>query len=137
MAESIASVTIVGNVGRDPELKKTRNGNSFARVAVATNRNYQDDHNEWQTETTWFSVELWGKAAEVACERIHKGMLVGASGTLSQGSFTGDDGVKRYRLDVRNCSKVYQFEKRDRPGGDAAPTSAPEPMLGGQDDLPF
>jgi single-strand DNA-binding protein len=143
MADSFAAVTIVGNVGRDPELKKTKNGNSFARVAIATNRNYQDDRGEWQAETTWYSVELWGKAAEIAAERVRKGMLVSAAGMLSQGYFTGDDGVRRSRLDVRGCQKVYVLEKRDRAGSEPpAPAGAPvadAPMLGAtpEDELPF
>ena len=127
MADTFAHVTIVGNVVRDPELRTTRNGKSFTRVTIAANRNWQDQDGSWQKETTYRTVELWGKSAEDAVAKIRKGMCVSASGDESMSSYVGRDGTTRYSLDVRGCQRIHVVERRER-SEQAAGESEPSPV---------
>lgn len=78
---TVNRITLVGNVGKDAELKKTKVG-SYARFTLATNTNYKNNAGEWVTETEWHNVKVWGLTAERAVSQCRKGKLVYVEGKL-------------------------------------------------------
>lgn len=77
------SVTLIGNVGKDPELKTTGNGTAFCNLSIAVNKRYKDDSGETKTITNWFPFTLWGKKAETLSKYIKKGSTIAVSGELT------------------------------------------------------
>ena len=77
------SVTLIGNVGKDPELKSTGNGTAFCNLSIAVNKRYKDDSGETKTITNWFPFTLWGKKAETLSKYIKKGSTIAVSGELT------------------------------------------------------
>src|SRR6185437_5772436 len=73
MPKSVNKVIIVGNVGKDPEVKYTPSGVALAKFSVATNESFKDKSGEWQDRTEWHNVLAWQRLAEVVGEYVHKG----------------------------------------------------------------
>lgn len=97
---SLNRVTLLGHVGQDATLRYTAKGTAQGTFSLATTQSRKDANGEWQSETTWHNVVLWGKAAEAAVPVCTKGTLVFLEGMISNRSWTGDDGVKKYRSEV-------------------------------------
>jgi single-strand DNA-binding protein len=93
------SVTLIGNLVDDPELRFTPSGVALARVRFAVNRRYQRQ-GEWQEETSFFGGTLWRDAAENAAESLQKGMRVIVTGRLEQRSWETQEGEKRSVVEV-------------------------------------
>ncbi len=93
------SVTLIGNLVDDPELRFTPSGVAMAKVRFAVNRRYQRN-NEWQEETSFFGGTLWRDAAENAAESLHKGDRVIVTGRLEQRSWETQEGEKRSVVEV-------------------------------------
>src|SRR5512133_3160331 len=83
------TLILVGNVGRDPEMRYTPSGQPVTSFSVATNRQYTANNGETVKETIWFRVTAWGKTAEVCNEYLHKGSLVLVEGRLVCDPATG------------------------------------------------
>jgi single-strand DNA-binding protein len=96
---SLNKVMVIGNLGSDPEMRFTPNGNPVTTFSVATNRVFTAN-GERREETEWFSVVTWGKLAEQCNQSLAKGRLVYAEGRLRTHSWEGQDGQKRYRTEV-------------------------------------
>ena len=79
---SINRITLIGNLGRDPERMTTSNGKSYAKFSVATNENYQDRNGSWQKSTEWHSVKVWGSSVDRVMQQLRKGSLVYIEGSL-------------------------------------------------------
>jgi single-strand DNA-binding protein len=94
------SVTLVGNLVDDPELRFTPSGVAMAKVRFAVNRRYQTG-GEWQEETSFFGGTLWREAAENAAESLQKGMRVIVTGSLEQRTWETQEGEKRSTIEVR------------------------------------
>lgn len=97
---SFNKIIIVGNLGRDPELRYTPQGNAVCNFSIATNEKRRDKAGEMQDVTTWFRVTLWGKQAEVAAKYLTKGSSVYVEGRLRVEEWTDRDGNNRQTLDV-------------------------------------
>lgn len=82
-------VSIVGNLGGDPELRFLESGTAVANFSVATNRTWTDQQGDRQKETTWFRVNVWGKLAEVCNQYLSKGRQVLVEGRLNPDPNTG------------------------------------------------
>ena len=95
------SVTLVGNLVEDPELRFTASGIAMARVRMAVNRRYRDRNNEWQEETSFFGGTCWRDVAENIAESLSKGDRVFVTGRLEQRSWETNDGEKRSVVEVR------------------------------------
>jgi single-strand DNA-binding protein len=93
------SVTLIGNLVDDPELRFTPSGVAMAKVRFAVNRRYQSQ-GEWQEETSFFGGTLWRDAAENAAESLQKGMRVIVTGRLEQRSWETQEGEKRSIVEV-------------------------------------
>lgn len=97
---SFNKIIIVGNLGRDPELRYTPQGSAVCNFSVATNEKKRDKTGEMQDVTTWFRVTLWNKQAENASKYLTKGSPVYVEGRLRIEEWTDRDGKIRYTLEV-------------------------------------
>lgn len=97
---SFNKVIVVGNLGRDPELRYTPQGTAVCSFSVATSEKRRDKAGEFQELTTWFRVTLWGKQAEVASKYLVKGKPVYVEGRLRVEEYTDRDGKNRYSLEL-------------------------------------
>lgn len=95
------SVTVVGNLASDPELRYTSSGTAMANISVAVNRRWQDRNNEWQEETSFFRGTVWREQAESVAESLHKGDRVIITGSLEQRSWETPEGDKRSVVELR------------------------------------
>lgn len=96
----INSVTVIGNLVEDPELRFTASGVAMANIRLAVNRRWQKD-GEWQEETSFFGGTVWREAAESAAESLQKGMRVIVTGSLQQRSWENQEGEKRSVVEIR------------------------------------
>lgn len=93
------SVSLVGNVTRDPELRYTSGGRGLASFGLAVNRRYQSN-GEWQEQTSFFDVTAWGTLGENVAASLHKGTRVVVVGRLEQRSWDTQEGEKRSKVEV-------------------------------------
>lgn len=100
MAEGLNEVSLLGNLGADPELRSTSTGNSVLRLRLATSESYRDRNNQWQERTEWHSVTVWGRQADALHQILAKGSRIFVRGSLRTSSYDDKDGIKRYRTDV-------------------------------------
>ena len=135
---SLNKVMIIGNLGNEPEMRFTPNGNPVTSFRVATNRVFTTPEGERKEETEWFSVVAWGKLAEQCNQYLTRGRLVYAEGRLHTRTWEGQDGQKRYRTEIiarrvtfldRQAAATLPEDKVDEAG---AGTGEPE-----ADDFPF
>lgn len=97
---SFNKITVVGNLGRDPELRYTPQGQAVCNFSVATSEKKRDKAGEMQELTIWFKVTTWGKQAETASKYLSKGRPVYIEGRLRVDEWTDRDGKTRYTLEV-------------------------------------
>jgi single-strand DNA-binding protein len=94
-------IIIIGNLGRDPEMRYTPNGQGVTSFSVASNRRYRTADGEQREETMWFNINAWGRQAEICNQYLTRGSQVYVEGTLTTRIFTGNDGQPRVSNDVR------------------------------------
>ncbi|HYY57220.1 MAG TPA: single-stranded DNA-binding protein [Pyrinomonadaceae bacterium] len=146
---SFNKIILVGNLGRDPELRYTPQGTPVCNFTVATNEKRKDRGGEMQDFTTWFRVTLWGRQAETASQYLTKGRPIYVEGRLRLEEWTDKDGKQRYTLEVhatdmqfigggRGDEAAAQAASPAGAGrsGATADRQAPEPDLS-DDDIPF
>ena len=97
---SLNKVMIIGNLGSEPEMRFTPNGNPVTSFSVATNWVYTTSEGERKQETEWFTVVAWNKLAEQCNQFLTKGRLVYAEGRLHTRTWEGQDGQKHYRTEI-------------------------------------
>jgi single-strand DNA-binding protein len=97
---SFNKVILVGNLGRDPELRYTPQGTPVCSFSMATNERRKDKTGEMQDQTTWFKVTLWNRQAETAAQYLQKGRPVYIEGRLRVEEYTDRDGKQRHSLEV-------------------------------------
>jgi len=97
---SLNKVMIIGNIGSEPEMRFTPNGNPVTSFSVATNRVYTTPEGERKQETEWFTVVAWNKLAEQCNQFLTKGRLVYAEGRLRTRTWESQDGQKHYRTEI-------------------------------------
>ncbi|MGZ6273556.1 MAG: single-stranded DNA-binding protein [Candidatus Limnocylindrales bacterium] len=117
---SLNKAMIIGNLGRDPEMRYTQNGQAVTQFTVAVNRNYKDSSGEWKEETEWFRVVAWAALAERTAEYLRKGRKVYVEGRLQTRSGDDKDGQKRYTTELI-ANTVTALDPRPREDGAAEP----------------
>ena len=127
---SLTKCMIIGNLGRDPEMRYTPSGQADTQFSVATNRNYRDPQGEWQSETEWFRVVVWGDQGERVAEYLRKGHKVYVEGRLQTRQWEDQSGNKRYTTELI-ANRVQSLERRDREGEPPFPGDAPGGSSGG------
>ena len=107
-----AKTTIIGNIGRDAELRRTANGKAVAEFSVAVGYSKPDGHGGWTDEgTDWFRVSIWGAQAETAAEKYRKGSKVLVDGRFRSREYTAGDGTKRVSLEI-SADQVVALDSR-------------------------
>ncbi|MBL7828548.1 MAG: single-stranded DNA-binding protein [Saprospiraceae bacterium] len=153
----INKVTLIGNLGGDPEIRHLENGTAVGRFSLATNENYKDKEGNWQKQTEWHNIVVWRELAERAEKQLKKGMLVYVEGKISYRKYTDKDGHERTTTDIvaalfRTLEKLEGMTENRFPAAEVGYTGnsskaaehatapvgvedAPPPAEG--DDLPF
>ncbi len=140
------TIIIVGNVGRDPEMRYTPSGQAVTSFSVATNRQYTNNNGETVKETIWFRVSAWGKTGETCNQYLKKGSKVLVEGRLTADPatggprvWTGQDGSPRASFEV-SAQTVRFLSSRGETESSAA-GSTPAAEEGGapaeNEDIPF
>jgi single-strand DNA-binding protein len=155
MAKSVNKVILIGNLGKDPEVKFTPSGVPVAKFSLATNERYKDKGGEWQDRTEWHNIVAWQRLAEIAGEYLKKGGKVYIEGRLQTSSWEDkQSGEKKYRTEIIAQDLVLlggrgeggDFEGRSR-GASSSSSSmdqrppqgeeAPHPAEITDEDIPF
>ena len=111
---SLSKVSIIGNLGRDPEMRYTPNGRPVTEFSVAVNQSTKNQQTgEWVEATDWFRVTVWGDRAERTAEQLHKGNRVFVEGRFRTREFEARDGQKRTSLEV-TADSVINLDPRVR-----------------------
>ncbi|MGE0702748.1 MAG: single-stranded DNA-binding protein [Vicinamibacterales bacterium] len=141
---SVNKVILVGNLGRDAELRYTPGGAAVAKFSIATTEKWNDKSGSTQERTEWHNIDLWGKQAETLSEYLRKGKQVYIEGRLQTDEYTDKEGIKRKTTRVR-CDRVVLLgsggggrgaeRSGDRGGEHSAPVEPTEPLT--DDDIPF
>jgi single-strand DNA-binding protein len=123
MASSLNKAMIIGNLTRDPEVRKTTNGQSVTSFSVATNRVYTDGAGEKKEQVEYHNVVAWGRLAEICGQYLAKGRKVYIDGRLQTREWDAPDGAKKNRTEIIAENMVLL----DRAGSTSAggPTYAP------------
>ena len=136
---SFNKVILVGNLGRDPELRYTPQGTPVCSFTMATNERRKDKSGEMQDQTTWFRVTLWGRQAETASQYLTKGRPVYIEGRLRVEEYTDRDGKPRHSLEVNATDMQFiggRAEEAVAPRTQQAAEPADRPEMS-DDDIPF
>jgi single-strand DNA-binding protein len=117
---SFNKITIVGYLGRDPEIRYTSQGTAVCDFSLATTERRKDKAGDLQEFTTWFRVSLFGRQAEIAHQYLTKGRQVYIEGSLSQREWTDKDGATRTSLEVRGSDIQFLTPAADHEQSQAA-----------------
>lgn len=154
---SVNKVILIGNLGRDPEVRYMPSGDAVANISIATTETWKDKNGEKQEKTEWHRVAMFGKTAEIAGEYLKKGSQVYIEGRLETRKWTDKEGHERYTTEIRADrmqmlgSRSGGSERMAPPPEDDAPRAAATPTpakkSGGaakgssledlEDDIPF
>ena len=93
-------VQLIGNLGKDPEVKQLDSGKTLARLSLATSENYKNADGEKVTDTQWHNLVAWGKTDQIAEQYLKKGNRVAVEGKLINRSYEDKEGIKRYVTEV-------------------------------------
>jgi single-strand DNA-binding protein len=139
---SLNKVMLIGNLGKDPELRFTPQGRAVARFSLATSESWTDQQGQKQDRTEWHNIVVWGKQAETCGQYLSKGRQVFIEGSIRSRQYDDKEGQKRYITEV--IAQRVQFLGGGRGegggrgvgpgggGGEDAPAPVPE-----DDDIPF
>ena len=155
---AFSKVMIIGNLGRDPEMRYTPSGRPVTEFSVAVNQSTKNQQTgEWVEATDWFRVTVWGDRAERTAEQLRKGNRVFVEGRFRTREFEARDGQKRVSLEI-TADNVISLEARARDdaegsfaapsggfgggggtggGGESVRPTRPQPDADDLDDLPF
>jgi single-strand DNA-binding protein len=132
---SLNKVTIIGNVGNEPEMRFTPNGKPVTSFSVATNWVYTSPEGERRQETEWFNIVAWDRLAEQCNQFLAKGKLVYAEGRIHTRTWEGQDGQPHSKMEIvanrvifldKKGSAALKDEKAEEPGaGDMEPEDLP------------
>ncbi len=117
---SLNKCMIIGNLGRDPEMRYTPSGQAVTQFTVATNRRWKGQNDEWQEETEWFRIVVWAQQAERVAERLRKGNKVYVEGRIQTRQWEDQTGQKRYTTELI-ANQVTSLERREREDSDFPP----------------
>ena len=116
----INKVTLIGHLGRDPEVRYLEGNVAVASFSVATNENYKDKKGEWQTATEWHDIVCWRQLAERAEKQLKKGMLIFLEGKLTHRKYQDKEGNDRYKTEVvANTIRILDKREPKGPGEDS------------------
>ncbi|MBP9212458.1 MAG: single-stranded DNA-binding protein [Bacteroidetes bacterium] len=141
MSRSLNKVQLIGNLGKDPELKYTPSGVAVATFSIATSESWKDQEGNQQEKTEWHNIVAWRKLAEICGEYLKKGKKVYLEGKLQTRNYE-KDGVKRYVTEIVADQLIMLDGGGGAGRGSSGSSSASEPApahsdVPKDDDLPF
>jgi single-strand DNA-binding protein len=142
MAAGVNKVILIGNLGRDPELRYTKSGQAVANFSLATSESWTREGNR-EERTEWHRVVAWGKTAELCTKYLSKGRTVYIEGSLRTRDWEDKEGGKRQTTEVHAQTVQFLGSPRDGGGGGGSRggmDDGPPPMdgpPGGDDEIPF
>lgn len=138
------TLIIVGNLGKDPEMRYTPSGQAVTSFPVASNRKYTSSNGEQVNETIWFRISAWGKQAEICNQYLKKGSKVLVEGRLTPDKTTGgpriwqkQDGTSGASFEVNAQTVRFLSTRSDADSGGAASDSGDMATTPAEDDIPF
>lgn len=134
MAKSLNKVTLIGHLGKDPELKFTADGNAYARFSIATSDTYKNKEGKDVDRTEWHNITVWRKLAEICAQYLKKGAKIYMEGRIRSYVDPKDDSKKYYGIEMTDMI-MLDSKKSDSVKESAPDNFVPEPK--GDDDLPF
>jgi single-strand DNA-binding protein len=144
MASGVNKVILVGNLGKDPEVRYTQGGKAVCTLRLAmTERRKKPDSDAWEDHTEWMDVVTWDKTAENAGQYLAKGRQIFVEGRIQTRQYKDKDGNDRYKTEVVASQVIFLGGKdADKPSGshvEKKPKESPAPDAPGfvDDDLPF
>lgn len=141
---SLNKVMLIGNLGKDPELRHTASGMAVATFSIATSERFKSKQtNDWEEKTEWHNIVLWSKLAETAGQYLSKGKTIYIEGRLQTRKWQDRDGNTRYTTEIVGDTMKMLSPKGE--GGRGGGDSSFEPSGGGNyeeppfqdDDIPF
>jgi single-strand DNA-binding protein len=118
MPKSVNKVILVGNVGKDPDVRYSQSGTPVANFSLATNERFKDRSGEWQDRTEWHNIVAWQRLAEIVGEYVAKGSKVYVEGKLQTTSWEDrQSGERKYRTEIV-ARDLRQLGPRGNAGGD-------------------
>lgn len=137
---ALNEVSLIGNLGRDPEMRHTQNGTAVCNFSIATNESYKNKDGENVERVEWHRIVAWQKLAEICDQYLHKGKQVYIRGRLQTRDWEDKDGAKRYTTEIVAQRMLMLGSKSDDSGGSRS--ADPGPGDGDQfgpptDDIPF
>jgi single-strand DNA-binding protein len=130
MVRGLNKVLVIGNVGRDPEMRYIPSGKPVTSFSVAATRSWTNSDGERREETEWFNVVAWGNLAEICKQHIRKGQQVYVEGRLQTRSWEDHEGKKRFRTELVANEMILLGDRRDAVNGI-------EPTDIGEEEFPF
>lgn len=138
-SNGLNKVMLIGNLGKDPELRYTSSGDAVANFSIATGESWKDKDGNKQERTEWHNIVAWKKLAEICGEYLKKGKKVYVEGRLQTRSYDDKEGVKRYVTEIVADQMLMLGDKPE--GGESKSTRQPETVAKAADDgrgnLPF
>lgn len=116
---SVNKVTLIGNLGRDPEVRYAPSGAAVCNITIATSRSWKDKAGEKQEETEWHRVVFYDKLAEIAGQYLKKGKPVYIDGRLKTRKWTDKDGVEKYTTEIIANGMTMLSDRRPADDGGA------------------
>ncbi len=132
---SLNKVMLIGNLGKDPEVRFTASGQAVASFSLATSEKFKGKTGEWEERTEWHNITLWGKLAEIAGEYLSKGKTIYVEGRLQTRKWQDKSGNDRYTTDVVGDKMQMLSPKGERSGGETP--SAPKTGSSHYEEPPF
>jgi len=141
---SVNKVILIGNLGKDPEVRYTASGTAVANFNIATNESWTTKEGKREERTEWHKIVCWAKTAEICGEYLSKGRTVYIEGRLQTREWTDKEGQKRYTTEI--VAQTVQFIGGRGEGGSRESGSAdtseknemePAPAVEVEDDIPF
>ncbi|HBG05909.1 MAG: single-stranded DNA-binding protein [Geobacteraceae bacterium GWC2_58_44] len=149
---SLNKVMLIGNLGKDPEVRYTAGGTAVASFSLATSEKFKGKSGEWEEKTEWHNITLWARLAEIAGEYLAKGKTVYIEGRLQTRKWQDKDGKDRYTTEIVGEKMQMLSGKgegggqgggQQRPAGRPSPqehsqgSSYEEPVFNPDDEIPF
>lgn len=134
MSRGLNKVMIIGNLGRDPEMRYTPSGKAVTSFSVATNRSWVNAAGERREDTEWFNVVAWGNLAEICKQYLTKGQQVYVEGRLQTRGWEDENGKKHYRTELVANEMVMLGDRRGPKSAEETQSSEAE---SGSSDFPF
>lgn len=146
---SVNKVILIGNLGKDPEVRFTSGGQAVCQFSIATSEKWKNKSNEWEERTEWHNIVVWGKQAELCKEYLAKGRTVYIEGRLQTRSWDDKEGKKRYTTEIVATTVRFLGGRKDSQGGYSKSSSASEgsmsspmqaegpPDFDADEDIPF